>query len=49
MAAEYVGAQWWQLEAVADALTPYRGGAEVLTPHDEVMDRVEARLRTEGL
>lgn len=43
---QYIEEQSWQVEAIVDALNAYQSGQETLTPHDEVMARVEAKLRT---
>ncbi len=42
---DYVAEQAWQVQAISEALEAYRRGEEKLTPHDEVMDRIEARIR----
>lgn len=42
---DYVAEQAWQVQAISEALEAYQRGEEKLTPHDEVMDRIEARIR----
>jgi len=44
--ASYVEEQAWQVRAISDALDAYNDGLESLTPHEEVMDRVEAKIRS---
>ena len=43
--ANYIEEQSWQVEAISEALEAYQRGEETLTPHDEVMDRIDARIR----
>lgn len=43
--AQYVEEQSWQIQAIGDALAAYASGQETLTPHDIVIDGVEARIR----
>ena len=43
--ARYVEQEAWQVSAISDALAEYRAGSAITRPHDEVMDRLEARIR----
>jgi predicted transcriptional regulator len=43
--ARYVEQEAWQVAAIADALEQYRQGKAEVYPHDEVMSRLEARIR----
>ncbi len=43
--ARYVEQEAWQIGAITEALTEYRKGGASLRPHDEVMGRLEARVR----
>jgi predicted transcriptional regulator len=42
----YLADEAWQVEAIREALADYRAGADDSAPHDEVMDRLEARIRS---
>ncbi len=42
----YIEDQSWQVRAIGEALDNYRGGSEVLVPHEEVVDRIEAKIRS---
>lgn len=42
----YVADEAWQIEAIQEALAAHRAGGEDLMPHDEVMGRLEARIRS---
>ena len=46
--ARYVEQEAWQLEAIAEALTEYRQGKCTVRPHDQVMARLEARIREQS-
>ncbi len=41
----YVDEQSWQVEAIGEALEEYRSGKAELVPHEQVMERIEARVR----
>lgn len=41
----YVEEQAWQVQAIKEALDDYRSGNAELAPHEEVMGRLEARIR----
>ena len=41
----YVEEQSWQVEAITSALDEYRSGKAQLVPHDEVMGRLEAKIK----
>lgn len=41
----YVREQAWQVQAIQEALDDYRSGHAELVPHEEVMDRLETRIR----
>ena len=41
----YLAEEAWQVQAVSDALRAYHAGAINLVPHDEVMARVNGRLK----
>ena len=43
--ARYVEQEAWQVQAIADALGDYRQGKATVRPHDEVMGRLEQRIR----
>lgn len=43
--ARYVQEEAWQIAAITDALTAYRKGGAALRPHDQVMARLEAKIR----
>jgi predicted transcriptional regulator len=43
--ARYVDEEAWQIAAIAEALAEYRRGGATLSPHDELMGRLEARIR----
>jgi predicted transcriptional regulator len=41
----YIEDETWQAQEIADALNTYRVGEATLTPHEQVMDRLNARIR----
>jgi len=41
----YVTEQAWQVQAIKEALDDYRSGHADLAPHEEVMERLESRIR----
>ena len=41
----YVEQEAWQVAAIGEALEDYRGGKSKVSPHDEVMKRLENKLR----
>jgi predicted transcriptional regulator len=41
----YIEEQAWQIEAITDALEEYRAGRSELVPHEDVMARLESKLR----
>jgi predicted transcriptional regulator len=43
--ARYVEEEAWQVVAVTEALAEYRAGGATLHDHDDVMGRLEARIR----
>lgn len=43
----YVDEQSWQVEAVKSALDDYSSGKAELVPHEQVMARLESRIRQE--
>jgi predicted transcriptional regulator len=43
--ARYVEEEAWQVAAVTEALAEYRRGGAVLHSHDEVMERLAAKIR----
>ena len=43
--ARYVDEEAWQVAAITEALAEYRTGGAALHPHDEVMGRLEAKIR----
>jgi predicted transcriptional regulator len=43
--ARYVEEEAWQIQAISGALDRYRRGEATVRPHDEVMDRMEAKIR----
>jgi predicted transcriptional regulator len=43
--ARYVEEEAWQVNAISEALAEYRKGASTLRPHDQVMERLEAKIR----
>jgi predicted transcriptional regulator len=45
--ANYVEEQSWQVAAIGEALDDYRGGKAAVTPHEQVMERLAAKLRNE--
>jgi predicted transcriptional regulator len=45
--ASYVEEQSWQVAAISEALDDYRSGNAAVTPHEQVMDRLAAKLRNE--
>jgi predicted transcriptional regulator len=42
----YIADEAWQVEAIREALADYRAGGDDGAPHDDVMDRLEARIRS---
>lgn len=42
----YVEEQAWQVGAVSEGLEEYRSGRAELVPHEQVMDQLEARIRS---
>ena len=42
----YLAEEAWQVEAIRAGLADYRAGADDLVPHDDVMRRLEARIRS---
>jgi predicted transcriptional regulator len=44
----YVEQEAWQVAAIAEALKQYRQGNATVVPHDEVMSRLEARIREQS-
>lgn len=40
----YVEEQAWQVQAITEALADYRSGNATTVPHDQVMERLEARI-----
>lgn len=43
--ARYVEEEAWQVAAVTEVLAEYRAGGATLHDHDDVMQRLEARIR----
>jgi len=43
--ARYLEEESWQVRAITGALNTYRAGEATLTPHEQVMDRLEAKIR----
>jgi predicted transcriptional regulator len=43
--ARYVEEEAWQIAAITEALDEYRQGKASVRPHDEVMRRMEAKMR----
>ncbi len=43
----YVADRSWPVRAISEALDAYRGGSEILASHQAVIERVEARLRSQ--
>ena len=41
----YVEEEAWQVAAISEALDDYRAGKSALKPHQEVMERLEQKLR----
>jgi predicted transcriptional regulator len=41
----YVEEEAWQVQAIQEALDDYRSGNAELVPHEQVMERLEAKLR----
>lgn len=41
----YVEEQSWQVEAISEALARYQSGQATLIPHEQVMERIEAKLK----
>jgi predicted transcriptional regulator len=42
----YLADEAWQVEAIREALLDYRAAADDVVSHDDVMDRLEARIRS---
>lgn len=42
----YLAEEAWQVEAIREELAGYRADADDVVPHDDVMHRLEARLRS---
>jgi predicted transcriptional regulator len=42
----YLEEQSWQVQVITEALDEYRAGAATLVPHEQVMERLEAKLRS---
>jgi predicted transcriptional regulator len=42
----YVEEQSWQVQAIQEALDDYRSGKAELVPHDQVMQRLEAKIKS---
>ena len=42
----YVAEEAWQVAAIREGLADYRAGTDELTPHEDVMGRLEARIRS---
>ena len=42
--AKYVEEQSWQVAAISEALGDYRSGNAAVAPHEQVMERVAAKL-----
>jgi predicted transcriptional regulator len=43
--ARYVDEEAWQVVAISEALADFQTGGAILNPHDEVMKRMEERIR----
>lgn len=43
---KYLEEQSWQVQAIAEALDEYRAGTATLVPHEQVMERLESKLRS---
>jgi predicted transcriptional regulator len=43
--ARYVAEESWQVQAIAEAFAEYQQGKATLHPHDDVMGRLEQRIR----
>jgi predicted transcriptional regulator len=41
----YVEEQSWQVQAIQEALDDYRSGNADLVPHDQVMQRLEVKIK----
>lgn len=41
----YVEEESWQVQAIQEALNDYRSGNAELVPHEQVMERLEAKIR----
>ena len=41
----YVEEEAWQVQAIKEALDDYRSGDAELVPHEQVMERLEAKIR----
>ena len=41
---QYVEEQAWQVQAIREALDAYRAGAAPTVPHEQVMERLAARI-----
>ena len=44
--ARYIDEEVWQVAAITEALSEYRTGGASLHHHDDVMTRLEAKIRT---
>jgi predicted transcriptional regulator len=44
--ARFVEEETWQMAAITEALTAYQKGGATLRSHDEVMERLGAKIRT---
>jgi predicted transcriptional regulator len=44
----YLEEQSWQVQAITEALAEYRAGTSTLVPHEQVMERLEAKLRSKA-
>jgi predicted transcriptional regulator len=42
----YLEEQSWQVQAITEALEEYRAGTATLVPHEQVMERLESKLRS---
>ena len=45
--AKYVEEQFWRVAAISEALDDYRRGKAAVMSHEQVMERVAAKLRNE--
>ncbi len=43
--ASYVEEQSWQVQAISGALDAYRSGNAAVKPHEQVLERLEAKIR----